>query len=108
MVTTDAVTTRHPEIWVAFLFEGDNMLYDYGGRMLDIMKEKNITENDLQKKTKIASGDLYAFLWYNLPIDFITFEKMLKVIDVSVVKFFEIDKTPIKISEIPICKEKKF
>ena len=71
---------------------GANMLYDYGGRMLDIMKEKNITEDDLQKKTKIVSGVLHAFLWYNLPIDFITFEKMIKALDVRVIDFFSVQK----------------
>ena len=61
--------------------------------MLEIMKDKNITEIDLQKRTKIATSVLHAFLWYNHPIDFITFEKMLKSLTVSVVDFFNFEKS---------------
>ena len=68
------------------------MLYDYGGRMLDLLNEKGLTEEFLSKETRIQIGEIHAFLWYNLPIDFVCFEKMLKAIDVSVVEFFSIER----------------
>ena len=68
------------------------MLYDYGERMFEIMKEKNVEEEELRKKAKIPISIMHGFLWYNLSIDFIQFERMLKVLDVSVVEFFSVDK----------------
>ncbi len=65
------------------------MLYDYGQRMLEIMNEKKMTEEQLMKKTKISFSIVHAFLWYNLPIDFVIFEKMLKALEVSVEYFFK-------------------
>ena len=60
--------------------------------MLDLLNEKGLTEAFLSKETRIQPSEIYAFLWYNLPIDFVCFEKMLKAIDVSVVEFFSVDK----------------
>ena len=71
------------------------MLYDYGGRMEDLMKEKGITERQMAEGTKLSLGVIRGFLQYGLPINFTQFEKMLKVIDVSVVDFFSVDK-PVK------------
>ena len=68
------------------------MLYDYGGRMSELLQEKNITPQELSKKTKISISIIFAFLYYNLPIDMVIFEKMLKAIDVSVIEFFREDK----------------
>ena len=68
------------------------MLYDYGGRMDEILREKSITAKELSKMTKISYSTIYGFLNYNLPIDFVYFEKMLKAMDISVVEFFSVDK----------------
>ena len=65
------------------------MLYNYGERMLEIMKEREMTEEQLKKKTKISISIIHAFLQYNLPIDFVAFEKMLKALEVSVEYFFK-------------------
>ena len=65
------------------------MLYDYGERMLEIMKEKGMTEKELMSKTRLSPSTTHAFLWYNLPIDLSTFEKMLKALNVSVEYFFK-------------------
>ena len=70
------------------------MLYDYGGRMLELLNEKGLTEEFLSKETRIQPGEIHAFLHYNMPIDFVYFEKMLKAIDVSVVEFFSFNKKP--------------
>ena len=64
------------------------MLYDYGGRMSELLQEKNITPQELSKKTKISISIVYAFLYYNLPTDFVCFEKMLKALNVTVKEFF--------------------
>ena len=65
------------------------MLYDYGERMLEIMKEREMTEEQLSKKTKISTAIIHAFLWYNISIEFVIFEKMLKALEVSVEYFFK-------------------
>ena len=65
------------------------MLYNYGKRMLEIMKEKKMTEEQLSKKTRISTAIVHAFLWYNLPIEMVLFEKMLKALEVSVEYFFK-------------------
>ena len=91
-VTTMDAHAIVSRLFGAALFKGGSMLYDYGDRMLELMKERNITEKDLHRETGISAGTIKAFLTYNLPIDFIIFEKMLKAIDVSVVDFFSVDK----------------
>ena len=70
------------------------MLYNYGGRMDELLKEKDITPKELSKRTRISVSVIYGFLNNNLPIEIVVFEKMLKAIDVSVVKFFSVDKRP--------------
>ncbi len=65
------------------------MLYDYGERMLEIMKEKEMTEEQLSNKTEISNAIIHVFLWYNLPIEMVLFEKMLKALEVSVEYFFK-------------------
>ena len=76
----------------ALFLRGESMLYDYGGRMSELLQEKSITPKALSKKTRISISIIYAFLNYNLPIDMVIFEKMLKAINVSVIEFFRADK----------------
>ncbi len=64
--------------------------------MLELLNEKGLTEEFLSKETRIQPSEIHAFLWYNLPIDFVYFEKMLKAIDVPVVEFFSVDKSTTK------------
>ena len=85
----DVYTAGVASFGVAPFFIGEFMLYDYGERMLEIMKEKEMTEKQLSKKTKISAAIIYAFLWYNLPIEMVLFEKMLKALEVSVEYFFK-------------------
>ena len=51
----------------------------------------------MSEKTRISISIVIAFLYYNLPIDMVIFEKMLKAIDVSVIEFFREDKRPEKV-----------